>query len=120
MGLIEVIFFSNLNGEPIKTCTMGAIKTFEYTSDEWDISIIGRGISHPARVKIIKQLKYTPGFRNIDFCELLRMKESSVKDHLDKLLDADLISMTYFPHCYAVSLNERRVARLEQLMGIEF
>jgi hypothetical protein len=99
---------------------MGAIKTFDYTPDEWDVSTIARGISHPARVRILKHLKTVPGYRNIDFCTLLRMRESSVKDHLDKLRDAGLISVVYLPHCYAVTLNRTRVVRLEQLMGLEF
>jgi DNA-binding transcriptional ArsR family regulator len=114
--LYKVMFFSNLNGKPI---TMGAIKTFEYTSDEWDVSTIARGISHPARVKIIKHLKMVRSYRNIDFCELLRMSKKSVKDHLDKLQDAELISVTYFPHCYEVSLNRKRVERLEHWLRIE-
>ena len=100
---------------------MGAIKTNNYTPDEWDISMIARGISHPARVKIIKQLKMAEGIRNTDFCELLRMNKSSVKDHLDKLHDADLISVWwYLPNCYVVTLNRSRVARLEELMQLRF
>jgi hypothetical protein len=98
---------------------MGAIKTFEYTPEEWDISIIARGISHPARVRIIRHLKTVPAYRNVDFCKLLRMRESSVKDHLDKLHDASLISVTYLPHYYAVSLNKARVEQLEHLMSLE-
>lgn len=99
---------------------MGAIKTYEYTCDEWDVSVIGRGISHPARVKIIKHLKAAPFYTNLDFSEMLRMTTSSVKDHLDKLQEADLIRMTYRHHCYVISLNENRVRRLEQLMDMEF
>jgi hypothetical protein len=112
----DVSFFPNLNGKPI---TMGAIKANEYTSDEWDVSIIARAISHPARVKMIKQLKHAQSYRNIDFSKLLGMTKSTVKEHLDKLDDADLINITYLPHCYIVSLKAERIGRLEQWLRTE-
>jgi len=94
---------------------MGAIKANNYSYDELDISMIARGVAHPARVKILKRLQMG-GYRNIDFCRDLKMSKPTIKDHLDKLLEADLILIEYFPHFYVLSLNEKRVKSIEQLM----
>lgn len=95
---------------------MGAIKTYNYTMDERDISLIARGMAHPARVRIMKELQIRP-YRNIDFCQILRMNKTSVKEHLDKLIDAKLVHVEYLPHFYLLSLNTERVEVMERLMA---
>jgi len=95
---------------------MGAIKANNYSNQELEISMIARGLAHPARVKILNQLQKRV-YRNIDFCRELRMNRSTIKEHLDKLIDADLISVEYFPHFYVLSLNEERMKAVKQLMN---
>lgn len=95
---------------------MGAIKANNYSRREMDISLIARGVAHPARVRMIRQLR-EGGYRNIDFCRDLRMKRSSIKEHIDKLIDADLIRVDYLPHFYMLTLNPERVKYIDELMG---
>lgn len=86
---------------------MGAIKPNNYSTTEVRLSRIGRAMAHPARIQMIKTLRTTYAYRNIDFVQLLQLSKPTIADHIQKLKDADLVEITYLPHCYAISLKEQ-------------
>lgn len=95
-------FYSNLNG---KVFNMGIIKPNNYTSEEINISRIMKAIGHPARKKIIDQLKSHYLTTNTELCHILNLAPSTVKEHLDMLKEVNLISETYRTHYNELILN---------------
>jgi hypothetical protein len=61
---------------------------------------------------MIKILRRTHACRNVDFVELLRLSKPTISAHIQKLKDADLVEVTYLPHCYAISLKEHALRDL--------
>ncbi len=86
---------------------MGAIKENNYTLKETELFAIGRAIAHPARVKMITELLYDRAYRNTDLSKLFGMAPSSIKKHIDKLKDAELVGISYSFHYYEVSLSPK-------------
>lgn len=100
-------FFVNLNGKPNFYLLKGAIKENPYTDLQYEISSVGRALAHPVRIKILEMfVKDNYPIRNIDLAKMVFMAPSSIKDHLDKLNDAKLISIRYDKHYYEVNLSE--------------
>lgn len=96
---------------------MGAIKSNDnYTEEDWNLSLIGRAIAHPARIQIIKTLRKHRYYRNIDFASELNMTASSVNEHIEKLKDAELIGIKYYPHYYCISLNAKKLHTLSHFI----
>lgn len=94
---------------------MGAIKSNDYDRLEMDLSLIGRAVGHPARVKILKLLKeQILECRNVDLASYLKFSKPNVKRHLDFLNDAGMIEVEYFVHYYNVRLSSKgkRIADL--------
>ena len=92
---------------------MGAIKSNDnYTEEDWNLSLIGRAIAHPARIQIIKTLRKHRHYRNIDFALELNMTAASVNEHIEKLKDAELVGIKYHPHFYRISLNPKKLDTL--------
>lgn len=86
---------------------MGARNNKNYSHEEFTGSQFGRAIAHPARFKMIQILKNKGTFRNVDMCAILKMKPSSVHQHIEFLKDADLIHLEYAQHEYHVTLHVR-------------
>jgi hypothetical protein len=87
------------------TLTMGAIKPNDYTEQDIQLSLTARAIAHPARIRMIKILREHRTYRNIDFTQLLNLSKPSVASHVEKLKDAGLVGIEYFPHHYLISLE---------------
>ncbi|MES2799183.1 MAG: ArsR family transcriptional regulator [Bacteroidota bacterium] len=78
---------------------MGAIKANNYLNEELTVSLIGRAISHPARIKVLHKLhQETSGAKSIDLARWLNFNKSTMKNHLDMLKDAGLLEIEYLPH----------------------
>lgn len=86
---------------------MGAIKDNFYTSEESNLFYVGRAFAHPARVKMITELLVEMPNRNIDLARILHLSSPTIKDHVEKLKDAELVNVNYFMHYYEISLNEK-------------
>lgn len=86
---------------------MGAIKENKYSFKETELFAIGRAIAHPARVKMITELLCDNAFSNTELSKQLQLSGPSVKAHVDKLNDAELIQVEYFVHFYLISLSEK-------------
>ncbi len=85
---------------------MGATKPNNYSLAEIQLSLIARALAHPARIKMVAALKQQD-YRNIDFTRKLHLANSTVKDHIDKLLEADIVDVEYYPHFYSISLKQK-------------
>lgn len=90
---------------------MGAIKSNNYSLEEMQLSLSARALAHPARIKMVAALKQQD-WRNIDFVKSLKLSKSTVKDHIDKLIEAGIVDIEYHPHFYAVSLKRKALTDL--------
>lgn len=90
---------------------MGAVKPNNYSHEEIQLSLVARALAHPARVKMIDALK-RHDYRNIDFARKLKLSCPTIKDHIDKLIDADMVDIEYHPHFYAISLKNSALTYL--------
>jgi DNA-binding transcriptional ArsR family regulator len=91
---------------------MGAIKPNNYSGTEIQLSLIARALAHPARIKMVKLLRSGNIIRNVDLAVELNLREPTIREHLWKLKDAELIHIDYHPHFYSVSLNEKKLIHL--------
>ncbi|MES2799456.1 MAG: ArsR family transcriptional regulator [Bacteroidota bacterium] len=86
---------------------MGAIKSNNYQNEELLISRLGRAISHPARVKILHKLRdENAGCRSVDLAKWLNFTKPTMKEHIDMMKDAGILTVEYLPHFYSISLND--------------
>ncbi len=92
---------------------MGASKTKHFTQNEKDIAIIGRAISHPARIRILEILYHQEWCRNTELSAALHLSPSSVHNHLQKLREAKIIRFDFLPTFYKISLNEVGLVNLK-------
>ena len=85
--------------------SMGAIKDNNYSNSDIKIAQIGKAIGHPARKLMIAHLLEYGSSRNIDFSCSLNMSPSTIKEHVQFLKDADLVTIKYRMHHYDIYLN---------------
>lgn len=98
---------------------MGAVKDLDYLEKEISLSLYFRAIAHPARVKIITQLyDEKKACRNIDLTKFLNLSRTTVKNHLDMMKEAGILTITYFPHHYEITLNDRGMRFAEIALGV--
>lgn len=97
---------------------MGASKTKQFSENEKLIANIGRALSHPARVRILEILYEKDWCKNVDLTKYLELSPSSVNNHLEKLKQADIIKVDFFPNFYKVSLNHQGMTDLKDWTSI--
>jgi hypothetical protein len=102
---------------------MGAIKAYGYSENEWDIAKFGKGIGHPMRKKLLDLLKKEGWCRNVDFSRMMNVSPSTVKEHVDFLVLANLVRIRYSFHHYEILLNVEgfKVMQdfLDEMTGVE-
>lgn len=99
---------------------MGAIKENNYSDSDMEIAKIGKAIGHPARKKMIASLLENGKSRNIDFSSTLNLSASTIKDHVQFLKDAGLVTIKYRMHHYDIFLKPNGFkAMIEFLEGLE-
>ncbi len=92
---------------------MGASKTKHYSEYEKNIAKIGRALSHPARVRILDILLNKEWCISQDLIKDLRLSQSSVHNHIQKLKEADFVKVDFLPTCYTISLNPNTISTLQ-------
>jgi Mn-dependent DtxR family transcriptional regulator len=100
----------------IKTTNMPVKKTEQFTPFENQIASIGRALSHPARIKIIELTRENGYSRNVDLIKQLKLSKSSVHNHIQKLIDADLIRLKYYPNQYLIQLTKNGLFALNNFV----
>lgn len=84
---------------------MGIIKDNNYSKEELQFAQIGRALSHPVRRKIIDQLQIQLITKNTDLSKMFNLSVPCIAEHLEKLMDAELIKATYVMHYHEIALN---------------
>jgi ArsR family transcriptional regulator, arsenate/arsenite/antimonite-responsive transcriptional repressor len=82
---------------------MAASKTYQYTSQEKQLGLLGRALAHPARIRILKILEEKEQIRNCDLMYSLELSKKAVHDHLNKLKDASLIKVDFKLNSYIIT-----------------
>lgn len=68
-------------------------KKSEFASVDQHISLVGKAMSHPARIAILRILAENPGFTCGEIVEVLPLAQPTVSHHLKELLDSGLITV---------------------------
>ncbi|AEA45854.1 winged helix-turn-helix domain-containing protein [Fluviicola taffensis] len=97
---------------------MPTIKPLDYTPKQISISLLGRAIAHPCRVKMIELLIKYPKLTNKDLAEILHLSKSAIHTHLIKLWDAGLINVSYSPHSLCVEITQEQILNYRKLEAI--
>ena len=95
---------------------MGSSKTGHFTPKTENLALIARAISHPARVEILNILRKEGATKSRDLCPRLKLAESSVHEHLQKMKEAGLIRLTYEFRGYYISPVPKRVRKLRRFL----
>lgn len=86
---------------------MGAIKPFLYTNFEQSVALGARALNHPCRVKMMHLIWENKGLNSIDLANFFQMSKSTIHDHIRKLRDAGFVDVTYHPHYYSLSIDDK-------------
>lgn len=97
---------------------MGSTKNFDYSEKNVSISLLGRALAHPCRVKIIELLIDHKELNNLYFTHYFGMTKSTIHDHLVKLWQANLIEVNSSQFGTAISMNENQIAMVDQLLSL--
>ncbi len=97
---------------------MPTLKPLDYSPKQISISLTGRALAHPCRVKMIELLIKHPNLTNRELTERLRLSKSTVHDHLTKLWDAGLINVSYYPHSLCVEITEEQILMFRTLEAL--
>jgi DNA-binding transcriptional ArsR family regulator len=97
---------------------MPTLKPLVYSPKHISISLTGRAISHPCRVKMIELLIEHPKLTNKELTEILQLSKSTVHNHLTKLWDAGLINVSYFPHSLCVEITKEQILMYRKLEAL--
>lgn len=97
---------------------MPTIKPLVYTTKQISISLIGRALAHPCRVKMIQLLIKHPCLTNRELTQRLQLSKSTIHDHLTKLWDAGLINVSYSPHSLCVEITSEQIEMYKKLEAL--
>lgn len=84
---------------------MGASKTAQYSSNEIQKALVGRALAHPARIRIINVINQNHSVQPLELCTILELNNSSVHNHLTKLIAADVIFLEFKNNGHHLFLN---------------
>lgn len=97
---------------------MGVIKYFDYSPQTLSISMVGRALAHPCRVKIMELLLERKKLNNLEFAEYFGMTRSTIHDHLVKLWQADIINIASEQGSTIASISESQVEKHRLLSAL--
>lgn len=97
---------------------MPTSKPLDYTPKQLSISLTGRALSHPCRVKMIELLIKYPQLTNKDLTEILHLSKSTVHIHLKKLWDAGLIDVNYSPHLLCIEITQEQIINYKKMEAL--
>lgn len=91
---------------------MRLIKPNDYDEIDMKIAYLGDAISHPVRKRIIEHLFVTPANTRADFSKLLNLSKPVIGQHIQKLIDAELIQFNYSLHFERIELKTKGFVEL--------
>jgi predicted transcriptional regulator len=95
---------------------MRAFKPNNYTAEDFEITVIGEAICHPARKRIIQLLKTNKNLTNTRLSKILNLSKPAVTKHLLKLSEANIVSYKYTIHEFKIRLNTNGFNKMEQFI----
>lgn len=95
---------------------MPVTKANLFSDSENDIAIIGRALSHPARIRIFQLIKENGFVRNCDLTKQLNLSGTSVSNHVRKLHEANLIQIDYAPNYLQISLQRKSLNQIADFL----
>lgn len=101
---------------------MPTIKPHDYTPKQISMSLAGRAIAHPCRIKIIDLLIENPKLSNKDLSEILSLSKATIHNHIVKLWEAGFISVTYKTHLLQIEISkdqQRSYKEFERLFQLK-
>ena len=95
---------------------MVTTKSNLFTKEEVELSEIGKALSHPARVKILKVLSEMNVCMMGDIADLLPLAQSTVSQHLKELKRVGLIvgEIDGPKMCYCI--NEKELSKAKEML----
>jgi DNA-binding transcriptional ArsR family regulator len=97
---------------------MGASKTAHYSKNEIEEALVGRALAHPARIRIIHILDKMQTANSMELTGLLELNLTSVHNHLNKLIDANIVSVEFKNNGYQLILNRTVIQEFTLTMPI--
>jgi DNA-binding transcriptional ArsR family regulator len=97
---------------------MGASKTAHYSKNEIEEALVGRALGHPARIRIIHILDKMQTANSMELTGLLELNLTSVHNHLNKLIDANIVSVEFKNNGYQLILNRTVIQEFTLTMPI--
>lgn len=95
---------------------MGLTKDNNYSTDQIKFSQLGKAIGHPARVKILDLLNTEKIIRFEQLHGLLNLGQPTIRVHLEKLKDLNLINEAYIYHTSIFTINIERYNDLKEIL----
>ncbi len=96
---------------------MGAIKPGNYSNQEINLSLIHRALAHPMRIQIVKiMLEHKAVTANV-LAKSLSVTITTIKDHLEKLHDGQIIQHDYIHHAYLISLHPNQLDYIQSFIN---
>ncbi|MEI6847755.1 MAG: metalloregulator ArsR/SmtB family transcription factor [Chlorobiaceae bacterium] len=92
----------------------------EYSGEEEVIALIGKALSHPVRVKILKLLASHACCFTGELTEVIPMAQSTISQHLKTLLDAGLIQGEINPPKVRYCINRENWMKAYAVFGSFF
>ncbi len=97
---------------------MGVIKYFDYSPQTISISLVGRALAHPCRVKIMELLLERNKLNNQEFADYFGMARSTIHDHLVKLWQADIIHIASEQGATVASITKDQIEKYTHLASL--
>lgn len=95
---------------------MPVSKTEQFTTNEIKLAIIGRALSHPARIRICELINENGYVKNSELIKELKLSQTSVSNHIKKLHEADLINIDYQPNFFNVHLKQNGMKSISSFL----
>ncbi|AEA44660.1 winged helix-turn-helix domain-containing protein [Fluviicola taffensis] len=95
---------------------MRAIKPNNYTIEDFQVTIIGEAICHPARKRIVQLLKSNKNLTNTKLSKILNLSKPAITGHLLKLSEANIVDYKYTTHEFKIKLNTNGFNKMEQFI----
>jgi len=96
---------------------MGAIKPGNYTNQEINLSLIHRALAHPIRIQIVKIILDQHKTSAFELAKFLNVSPKTIKDHLEKLHDGQVIQYEYIHHAYLISLHPNQMDYIQSFIN---
>ena len=96
---------------------MGATKYFLFEPDHVDIANIAKVMAHPARVSILDYMSRNPNSRQTEIVEHTQLSQSTVRQHLDVIMGAQLVTGQNDGRTFRYTLIADRLREFQALIS---